>query len=337
MRSREKLKPMKSFSLSITIILISFVAGCIAIKPTERLEFSAPDAYPEGIVFDSSSGVYFVSSARTGTVGKVTIDGNYTALYTDSNLKSTYGMKLHPNKKELFVCVGDANYSKYTSPDTRKKMARLIVLDPASGQKLRDINLAELLPGNHFPNDMTFDETGNCYITDSYAHAIYKVTVDAKASVFSKDTLFVTEGIGLNGIAYHTAGFLIVNNSNTGGLYKIPVNNPAQVTKIKINQFFMGADGLLMKDSSTLVMVVNGNNDKIYQLTSNDNWNMAELKATTLIADRFAYPSTATLRGDDVWVMNAKFNELVDSNSVPSKTFAIQKAVFKPIPKKLRH
>jgi len=31
--------------------------------------------------------------------------------------------------------------------------------------------------------------------------------------------------------------------------------------------------------------------------------------------------------------MNAKFSELADSNGVPSKSFAIQKAVFKPLPK----
>ena len=50
---------------------------------------------------------------------------------------------------------------------------------------------------------------------------------------------------------------------------------------------------MLMKDSSTLVIVVNSNNDKIFQLTSEDNWASAEMKATTLIADRFTYPSTA--------------------------------------------
>jgi sugar lactone lactonase YvrE len=313
-----------------------FIAGCIAIKPTERLEFSAPDAYPEGIVFDSTANVYYVSSARNGAVGKVTVAGEYSVLHGDSSLKSTYGMKLRPGRNELVVCVGDANYSKITSPDTRYKMARLISIDAASGKKLSDIDLSGLVAGKHFPNDLTFDDEGNCYITDSYAHAIYKVAKDGKASVFAKSDLFVTEGIGLNGIVYHPGRFLIVDNSNTGGLYKIDINDPTKVSKIKINQFFLGADGLLLKDSSSLVMVVNGNNDKIFQLTSEDNWITAEMKSTTLIADRFTYPSTAAKRGDDIWVMNAKFNELVDSNSVPSKTFAIQKAVFNPIPKKLR-
>lgn len=326
---------MKIFSTLYKVLLLAVIlSACIAIKPTERIEFTAPDSYPEGITYNGQD--YFVSSARMGTIGKVSPAGAYTVLYADTSLKSTYGMKVHPDGKQLYVCAGDANYSKYTSPATRKKMARLIIIDIQTGKKLKDIDLSRLSEGNRFPNDLSFDNAGNCYITDSYAHMIYKVTADGTASVFAKDKQFVTEGIGINGIAYHPGGFLIVDNSNTGALYKIDIKDPSKVSKVRINQFFLGADGLLFKDSASLVIVVNSNNDKIYQLTSNDNWNSAEMKATTLIADRFTYPSTATAAQDNIWIMNAKFNELVDSNNVPSKVFAIQKAVFKPIPEKLR-
>jgi hypothetical protein len=313
---------------------ILLLYSCISNKPSERIEFTAVDSYPEGIASDGTN--YFVSSARTATVGKVSAEGNYAVLYADSGLKSSYGMKVHPDGKQLYVCIGDANYSKFTSPATRKKLAKLLVIDIASGKKIKEIDLSNLVAGNHFPNDLTFDHQNNCYITDSYAHTIYKVTAAGEASVFAHSKLFVTEGIGINGIVYHPAGYLIVDNSNTGGLYKVDIRNPSNVQQIKINQFFLGADGMLLRDSSTLVMVVNGNNDKIYELTSEDSWQTAEMKATTLVADRFTYPSTATFAQDKVWVMNAKFNELVDSNSVPSKNFAIQRAVFKPIPKKLR-
>lgn len=317
-------------------LITAAMAGCIAIRPTERIEFTAPDAYPEGLAYDSANQVYYVSSARTGTIGKVTHAGAYTTLHQDTSLKSTYGLKLHPNGKQLYICAGDANYSKYTAPGTRKKMARLIMLDLPSGKKTKDIDLSQLVPGEHFPNDLTFDTNGNCYITDSYAHAIYKITPAGAASVFTKHPAFVTKGIGINGIVYHPLGFLLVSNTNTGSLYKINTADPSNVSRIRINQFFLGADGILLREANDLVMVVNGNNDKIYQLTTADNWTSAEIKATTLVADRFTYPSTATFRGENTWVMNAKFNELVDSNSVPSQTFAIQKAVFKPIPKALR-
>lgn len=308
--------------------------GCISIEPTTRIEFSAPDSYPEGIAYDSIQHTYYVSSARTGTIGKVSPQGAYQPLHVDSTVKSTYGMKIHPDGKRLFVCVSDANYSRYTSPDTRKKMARLISIDLATGKRLSDIDLSDLIPGEHFANDLTFDNDGNAYITDSYAHAVYRVSPDGRASVFSKSPLFVTEGIGLNGIVFHPDGYLIADNSNTGQLYKIDIKDPTNVQKIKTEQYFLGADGLVLDDPNHLTVVVNGGNDKIYKLETDDNWQSAVMAGTTLIADRFTYPATATRHMNEIWVMNAKFNELVDSNAVPSKTFAIQKAVFKPLPKK---
>ncbi|KLT63596.1 SMP-30/gluconolactonase/LRE family protein [Pedobacter sp. BMA] len=311
------------------------VTGCRVLQPnpSERINFTAEDTYPEGIAFDKQRSLYYVSSARLGTIGKVSPAGIYSTLYTDNSLKSSYGMKVHPDGKRLYVCVGDANYSKFTSPDTRAKMARLLIIDLETGRKLSDINLADLKPGKHFPNDLTFDDAGNAYITDSFAHAIYKIDAAAKATLLVSDEKFVTEGVGINGIAFHSAGFLIVDNSATGMLYKVPLSNPKNVELIKSDQFFLGADGLLLNAPDSLTIVVNGGNDKIFKLSTNDEWKTSKLSATTLIADRFTYPATVTLNGNHVWVMNARFNELVDSNSVPAKQFAIQKAVFKPVPK----
>lgn len=51
----------------------------------------------------------------------------------------------------------------------------------------------------------------------------------------------------------------------------------------------------------------------------------------THIEDRFAYPSTVTIAGNDTWIMNANFSELAEGNNVPSKKFSIQLAVFRPV------
>jgi sugar lactone lactonase YvrE len=316
------------------LLIVALLVGCIAIKPTERIEFDAQDLYPEGVAYDPGTGVYFVSSMRTGTIGRVDALGNYSVLHADSTLKSTYGMKVHPDGKRLFVCVSDANYSKFTSPDTRKKMIRLISIDIATGKRLSDIDLSGLVPGKHFGNDLAFDPNGNIYVTDSYANAIYKINPAGVASVLTKDTLFKTEGYGLNGIVYHPSGFLLVDNSNTGRIYKVDLADPAKAKAVSIEQYFLGADGLVLKDSSHLAVVTNGGNDKIFELVTTDNWESAKLGATTLAADRFSYPATATMKGDQLWVMNAKTNELVDSNAIPSRKFAIQLAVLKPVPKK---
>jgi sugar lactone lactonase YvrE len=315
-------------------ILIAGCAAAIPDQPTARIEFLAPDAYPEGIAYDSIGNMYYVSSARTGAIGSVTPEGKYTALLTDNGFKSSYGMKVHPDGKRLFVCIGDANYSKFTSPDTRKKMARLLSIDMATGKKLADIDLSRLVPGEHFPNDLTFDKAGNAYITDSFANVIYKVDSSGKASVFADSPLFKTEGIGINGIVWHPAGFLLTASSGTGQIYKVDISNPKNVSKVMAEQFFVNADGILLNDSNTLTLVQNGGSDKIYKLKTEDNFNSVKLSASTLVADRFTYPSTAAKVKDEVWVMNAKFSELTDSTSVPSMKFAIQNARFMPLPRK---
>ena len=312
------------------------LAGCAAAvpeQPTARIEFTAPESYPEGIAYDSISDVFIVSSARLGTLGKVTPGGTYTQLIEDATFKSSYGIKLHPDGKRVFACVGDANYSKFTAPATRKKMARLVAVDLLTGKKTADIDLSGLVPGEHFANDLAFDSSHNSYITDSFANVIYKVTPQGTPSLFADSPIFKTKGIGLNGIACHPDGYLLVISSGTGALYKVDMKDPKKVSKVATEQFFVNGDGLLLTSQKKLVVVQNGGTDKIYELTSEDSWASARLSATTLAADRFTYPSTAARAKGKVWVMNANFSEMVDSTSVPSQKFAIQHARFVPLPK----
>ncbi|RUT72083.1 gluconolaconase [Flavobacterium cupreum] len=302
-------------------------------EPTKRIEFEAPESYPEGVTFDKASNVFYVSSARLGTVGKVTKEGKYSELYADKTLKSTYGLKVHPDGKRLFVCAGDANYSKFSTPDTKKKMARLLIIDLKSGKKLNDIDLAGLIPGEHFPNDLAFDKEGSAYITDSYADALYKVDSKGTPSVFSKNELLKTAGVGPNGIVFHPGGFLLVANNGTGALLKLPIANPGAGVKVKMEQFFPGADGMLLNDDTTLTLVQNGGVNKIFKITSSDNWTTAQAAESTSVEDRFAFPSTAAISGNETWIMNANFSELAEGNNVPSKKFSLQQAVFKPVKK----
>lgn len=320
--------------MKLSILLALAVAGgCVVNRPTARIQFKAADAYPEGVAFDSVNNVYYVSSVTHATIGKVTPGGVYSVIHADSTLRSTYGMKVHPDGKRLFVCVSDATYSRHSTPETRKKSGRLIALDIASGKRVSDVDLSALVPGEHFVNDLTFDRENNAYVTDSYANVIYKVTPEGEASVFSKSKLYDTKGFGLNGIVFHPKGYLLVASSNKGKIFKVDLKNPNSPSTVAAEQYFLGADGLLLDDANTLTVVVNGGNDKIFKLRTEDEWATAKLKATTLLADVFTYPATATFNGKEVWVLNAKTPELMDSTGVPSKEFAIQKAVFKPLPK----
>jgi sugar lactone lactonase YvrE len=317
---------MKNIITLFIIIYFSALIGVIAQE--KKIEFEAPLVYPEGVAFNPKTNTYYVSSVTTGNIGAVDATGKYTIFHKDSTLKSTFGMKVDVKRNRLWVCAGDPNYSKFKHPSTFKKMAKVIALDLATGKRLATIDLGVLYGGNHFANDLTLDDKGNVYITDSFSPIIYKIDTKDQASVFAENDLFKTKDIGLNGIAYHPRGYLIAVNNGAGAILKIDLKNPKNVTKVKINQFFPGADGLLIDKLNNLILIQNKGVNKAFMISSNDEWKTATVKGHTTLEERFQNPTTATLSGDDVFVLNSKMNELSDSTKNPSKKYSIQLARF---------
>lgn len=313
-------------------IFTLFISGCFCVShlfaQEKKIEFEAPLVYPEGVAFNPKTNTYYVSSVTTGTIGAVDAAGKYTVLHKDSTLKSTFGMKVDIKRNRLWVCAGDPNYSKFKHPSTFKKMAKVIALDLATGKRLATIDLAAVYGGNHFANDLTLDDKGNVYITDSFSPVIYKIDTKDQASVFTEHDLFKTKDIGLNGIAYHPRGYLIAVNNGAGAILKIDLKNPKNVTKVKIDQFFPGADGLLVDKQNNLILVQNKGVNKAFLISSTDDWKTATVKGNTNLNDRFQNPTTATLAGEEVFVLNSKMNELADSTKNPSKKYSIQLAKF---------
>lgn len=310
--------------------LFALITGMACLGQTARINFEAPDMYPEGVAYDEEGNRFFVSSVRTGTIGTVDPKGTYTVFYADSSLKSTYGMKVDAARRKLWVCSADANYSKYADSATFKKMSRLIGLDLASGRKTDDIDLSTLVPGRHFANDLALDNNGNIYITDSHSPVVYKVDASGKASVFAQSDWFKGQDVALNGIVWSPRGYLIVANGSDGNLYKIDITDPRRITRIRQKTFFPGADGLLWDKDGNLVLVQNEGVNKVFQLSSPDNWQSAEVKGATATNDRFHYPSTATAQKGMLYALNAKLSELSDPTAQPSKEFSLQAVRFLP-------
>lgn len=310
--------------------LLALMVSTACMSQTARINFEAPDMYPEGVAFDEGGNRFFVSSVRTGTIGTVDPKGAYSVFYADSSLKSTYGMKVDAARRKLWVCSGDANYSKYADSATYKKMIRLIGLDLASGRKTDDIDLSGLYPGRHFANDLALDNSGNIYITDSHSPVVYKVDPSGKASVFAQSDWFKGQDVGLNGIVWSPRGYLIVANGNDGNLYKIDITDPRRVTRIRQKTFFPGADGLLWDKDGNLVLLQNEGTNKVLQLSSSDDWQSTELKGATATNDRFHYPSTAAMQKGVVYALNAKLSDLTDPTAQPAKDFSLQMVRFLP-------
>ncbi|MEJ1239856.1 gluconolaconase [Chryseolinea sp. T2] len=323
---------MKSICKTIALLYSITMLSCFIISEgnaqIKRISFVAPKVYPEGIAIDAKANVAYVSSVRTGSIGVVDAQGKYSEFYSDPGLKSSFGMKVDEKRNLLWVCVGDPNYSRFKSPDTFKKMARIVAFDLSSRKKVKDIDLSGLHEGNHFLNDLAFDNAGNVYITDSFSPVIYKIDTRDKPSVWAMNDLFKSKEVGLNGIAVHPAGVLLVAHNTDGAILRVDMKDPTRVQRVKLAAFFPGADGMSVDSDGNLIVVQNKGVNTVFKLSSTDKWMSAKVTGRTAPEQLLQNPTTLSWNGTELFVLNAKLNELSDSTNKPSDEFSFQKVEF---------
>ena len=295
----------------------------------QTVTLNQPGLYPEGMQFDSLGRRYFVSSLMHGTIGQVTDDGTYTSFADDPQLISTDGLQLDLLRNRLLTTVGDLGVSRRTSPATTGQLAALASFDARTGARTNYVNLGALRPGqDHFANDIAVDLLGNAYVTDSYSPIIYKVTVQGQVSVFYEDnSLDAPAGkFSFNGIVFHPAGYLLVNHTTLGKIFKLSVGGTGMptATVVAISQSLAGADGMMLHDPKTLLVVANIQG-KVLRLASNDNFASADVTGT--FATGSNYPTSLTRRGLDVYVLYAHLDQIGGGQPV-TQQFTINKVAF---------
>ncbi|MBJ6110055.1 SMP-30/gluconolactonase/LRE family protein [Hymenobacter sp. BT523] len=299
------------------VLLTALAGGLLALLPScskdsepvaetpvpARISVPQAGVYPEGIQWDDANKRFYVSSRAKGTVGTVRDDSTYTEFGKDSRLISTIGLNLDASRSRLLAAVSDNNFNpSVQNQPTLRKLAALAIFNTSTGALSSYVDLGGLRPAlMHFANDMAVDKDGNVYITDSMAPIIYKVDLQGNASVFLENAqLSGGTGFGLNGIVYHPDGYLLTAKTSDGTLFKVPISNPTGFTTVTKTQSLVGADGLLLFDNTTL-LVVAGNQSTVYRMTTADAW--ASATSTGSFATGAVSPTTITRRGADAYVL----------------------------------
>jgi sugar lactone lactonase YvrE len=306
--------------------LLGALAGCsddaepAAATPTK---ITVPQAAlsPEGIQYDEANKRFLVSSRTQGRIGTVRDDSTYTQLADDPRLVSTIGLNLDATRQRLLAAVSDngANTTRTTAA-TLRKLAALASFNPSTGALISYVDLGVLRPSlPHFANDITVDNQGNAYITDSLSPIIYKVDAQGVATVFLENAqLSGGTGFGLNGIVFHPDGYLLVAKSNDGTLFKVPLANPTSFAPVASTQSLVGADGMLLLDNTTL-LVVAGSQNTVFRMASADAW------ATTRATGSFA---TGAVSATTIARRNTTEAYVLYPYTATARRFAITKASF---------
>ncbi len=318
---------LKYCSALVGVLLTLFAAACARPTQVAQVTFSNADLFPEGVVYDAPRSRFLVSSLRKGVIGAVSDDGKYEVFIDDERLVSAIGLHIDRERNRLIVCVSDPGVSVRTKPDAQKKLAGVAVYNLSDGKLLHFENLAANDPdGFHFANDAVTTADGTIYVTNSFSPVIYRITPDYKSSEFIRDERFGGEGFGLNGIEL-AGDALIVAKYNEGVLFRIPLADPSAYTEVAIDRKFPGADGLLKVDDSTLALISNRGAgqpeyDRAFTLTSADGWKSARVVGEVQ-KPGMEFPTTADVRGGEVYVLNAKLNRLFSGATEPTQSFEI--------------
>ncbi len=309
---------------------LKFLAGILVmalfvqwIRATTTITFEAPNLYPEGIAYDSKRDLIYVSSISSGKVGAVDRKGNFKVACDDPKLISTVGLKYNSKNDRLYALNGDFGGSSKSKPETIGKLAQLAIINPATSKVEDFIDLSTLIDfPKHLANDLTIDKEGNVYITDSYASVIYKVDKNKKATLFAKSPLFVADSgaLGLNGIACHEEGYLLVPKTTEGSLFKVSLKDPTKIEKVKLPEALEWVDGIAFINPEELVAVRNRFNKTVF-LKSKDGWKSAEIVKEEKASIDGVMPTTASVYKNEVFVINSRLMELFQKKD--NKTFTI--------------
>jgi len=260
----------------------------------DLIVINSTNLFPESVVYDDEGERFLVSSITQGTIFEVADDGTIQPFIQDSLLTtSSTGLYIDTERNRLLVnIINIAVLGGVPPPGTQ---AALAAYDLTTGQRLFYVDLTNVGTGFlHLVNDVTVDDAGNAYVTDSFSPLIYKVDLNGNASVFAEDPLFSGGFFGLSGIEFHPDGYLLVVESTSGSLLKVPLNNPTAVSQVQIGPL-PNPDDLILQDDDELILV-NNSLAGTYLLEGDDDWASATIEESVSATTP---PTAGTLRDDD--------------------------------------
>jgi len=288
---------LKKFTLLLMAVLL-LPAALLAQDMTpgpDLITIAEPGLMPEGIAWDPVHEALLVGSISGGTISGVADDGTLTPLTSSDNLIASVGLEVDAERNRVLAAASGPNQNG----------AALGAYDLETGEELFYTDLSTVVEGVErvFANDVAVDADGNAYVTDSALGVIYRVDVDGNASIFLTDPSFQGQFI-LNGITYHPDGYLVAVRNP--GLIKIPLDNPQAFSEIEAGGDVSGGDGIIFQDADTLI-VVSGRQGRVIRVESDDDFASASI--TGEYATQPINATTAAIRGDEIYVVYARFSE----------------------------
>ena len=192
--------------------------------------------FPEGITI-SNNGDMFVGSLKENKIVRFKNKKKYSEIFVPSNsngLMSVIGIIADDRNKILWACSSNPGVTNYP---TQNPIVSLKAFDLTTGDPLQSYKF----PNGGFCNDITIDNNGNVYATDSFNPRILRLNKSkSRLENWFEDKAFEGEGFNLNGITFIDNKIYTVK-MNSGELFEISIGEngkPVNFNKIDLQYYF---------------------------------------------------------------------------------------------------
>jgi len=272
---------------------------------TVAFEIPEKDLIPEGIAYNPKTETFYISSMYKSKIisyknGEIK---NFKKEEED-NLSSVIGMEVNEKREELVAVssYGIYNRNQKISQD-RFGFSALFIYNLKTGDLKNKFELP--IKEAHFLNDLTIDDNGDIYITDSHHPSVYILENSFKALVKFVE---LSNYNFPNGITISPdQKYIFVATS--GNILRINLNNK-KITKIKHNKNVLinNCDGLYFYQNS--LIGVQSFLKRISKFNLNKSFDkITKYRKIEANNPHFNYPTTGVIYNDNLYLIaNSQLN-----------------------------
>jgi hypothetical protein len=298
----------------IILLIVLLVAVPLAAAQDPPVIVVDIEHEPYGFDYDAAADRFLLAPISDGVIYAVDNDGALTPFIDLAPLKERLGgadmLKIsgihidEARNRLLIVITSRVSAIKFKNG--------LVIHDLMTGEELRFIDLTAFGEEHDgcWVQDVTVDDAGNAYVTDSFGGVVFKIDLDGNISVLAEDNRWAWQATrnnkhGVKGIALHPNGYLLVDTCAMGELFKIPLDDPTAVTEVKLDQDIVQcASGMIFDVSGNLIVPIIGFHTVTgytFVFHSDDEWASAQTIVNS--TDCGGDPLNVTLRGDVPFVL----------------------------------
>ena len=263
--------------------------------------------FPEGIA-RSEGGDFYIGSVNTGSIVIVKNGQQWAETFIDGERlqgAGTAGLAVDSANNILYACTGDF-FGRIPS--------QIWQFDLQTGETQKKYPF----PGRSFCNDLTLDNQGTVYATDSFGGRIFRI-YDQNLEVWLEGDVYqpkMNSPLSLNGITWDPQGKIWFGRSDTGQISSVVIKEDGTAGEVQLDQLplfdderVQSIDGLKWRSDGELIAI---RGRAVYQLTrmsdhtdvNEDHWEVKLIDDTLKHATTFAFDDQRT----SAWVVESQLS-----------------------------